>query len=439
MNELLDELWARFGRLTFDDIPADVVTVAHHSALDWFGCALAGSREPLVAILADEFARPDGDCSTIGRTSRADVYRAALINGAAGHALDFDDSNTVMGGHPTVPLLPAVLAGAELTGRGGADVVTAYVVGSEVAARIGRAIGPEHYARGWHVTSTIGVFGAAAATGWLLGLDAERFGHAIGIAASSASGLKANFGTMTKPLHAGQAAERGLLAARLANAGYTANPAVLDTDQGFAEAAGSGRLDRAQWERWAGRWATSRTLFKFHAACHFTHAAIEATRAILDQGVNVDEIDSVTLTVNPAILDVCGIERPTNGLEAKFSLRGTQALLLGGADTAATETFADGPINAPRVQALLGRVRVQADATVPLMAARSIVATPRGVTEATRDVSRPEADLVHQGERLLDKFTALATPVIGPTATERLAARLAGLPAVTDVGDLFRP
>jgi 2-methylcitrate dehydratase PrpD len=437
MNEFLETMWDRFGALVFDDIPNEVVAVAHHSVLDWFGCALAGSREPLVALLSDELVGSDGTCSIVGGDRRTDVYRASIVNGAAGHALDFDDSNTVMGGHPTAPLLPGLLAVAESDGRAGVDVVTAYVVGLEIAARIGLAIGPEHYAQGWHVTSTIGIFGAAAATAWMLGLDRERFGHAIGIATSSAAGLKANFGTMTKPLHAGQAAERGVLAARLAARGYTANPDALDAGQGLAQAAGSGSLDLDRSLRWADRWATTRTVFKFHAACHFTHAAIEATRSILDQGLPVDDIEDVTLVVNPSIIDVCGIAHPTTGLEAKFSLRGTQALLLSGADTAAVETFDDARINSPRVQALLGRVSVQTDPTIPALAARSMVTTRTGTTEATADIGRPEADLERQRTRLDAKFIALATPVIGCEATERLGDRLHDLPNVTDVSTLF--
>ena len=200
-----------------------------------------------------------------------------MINGAAGHALDFDDTSAVMGAHASVPLLPAVLAVAEEQGRSGADVLTAYVVGMEVQSRIGTSIGTEHYAKGWHTTSTIGVFGAAAATSWLLGLDNEGFATAMGIAASSASGLKANFGTMTKPLHPGQAAERGVLAARLAARGYTANAEAIDGNQGFAQAAGSGALDGKRLARLADSWATPKTLFKYHAACHpvsYTHLTL---------------------------------------------------------------------------------------------------------------------------------------------------------------------
>ena len=437
VSTLTDRLWERFGRLTIDQIPTDVTTVAHQCILDWFGCALAGSREPLSQILHEELAGDAGVCSLIGTDRRADPGRAALINGAAGHALDFDDSSAVMLGHPSAPVLPAVLAAAEQDGRSGADALTAYVVGVEVQSRIGMAIGDEHYAKGWHTTATVGVLGAAAAVGCLLGLDAEAFGAAMGIAASSSSGLKANFGTMTKPLHAGQAAERGLLAARLASRGYTAGQDAVDGSQGLAQAAGSGELDVARIEEWGDRWATTQTLFKHHAACHCTHAGLEATRSLLTNGVNAEEIERITLTVNPSILDMCGIPEPATGLEAKFSLRGTQALVLAGADTRAVATFDDGPINRPEVQALLPRVVIETDDTVGDLATLVEVVTPSGIHRAAHDVSRPSTDIRAQGEQLRRKFDTLAAPVLGETTAATLANHLSNLAAVSNMRDLL--
>jgi 2-methylcitrate dehydratase PrpD len=432
MTTIADQLWDQYGQLDISALPDPVVTVAHQSILDWFGCALAGSREPVAHIVGDEVGAADGPCSIVGSARRGGPRAAALVNGTAGHALDFDDTNTAMGGHPTAPLLPAVLAVAERDGRSGADVVTAYVVGMEVQARIGIAIGDDHYAKGWHTTSTIGVFGACAGASWLLGLDHRRFGHAMGIAASSAAGLKANFGTMTKPLHPGRAAEAGVMAALLAARGFTANGAAIEANQGFAQAAGSGRIDERALDRWRSRWATLQTLFKHHAACHLTHAGIEAARAVL-VGVTADEIDGITLTVNPAILDVCGIPNPTTGLEAKFSLRGTQALTAHGYDTAAVETFEDGPITQPGVQAFLERVRVDTDVSLGTMCTTVVVTTASGTFSGAADVGRPDDDLDRQGRKLRAKFTALARPVLGAGAADELADLLTGLTGVTDI------
>lgn len=436
MSDLTDDLWERFGSLRFSDLPDDVVATAGHAVLDWFGCAIAGSQEPLASILREEFTDDDGPCTIVGSERRAGVLRAALVNGATGHALDFDDTSPTMGAHASVPLLPAVLAVAEEQGRSGQDVLTAYVVGMEVQSLIGGSIGAEHYMKGWHTTSTIGVFGAAAAASWLLGLDSDGFGTAMGIAASNSSGVKANFGTMTKPLHPGQAAERGVMAARLAARGYTANADAIDGNQSFAQAAGSGQLDGSKLDRLAGRWSTPRTLFKFHAACHLTHAGIEATRSILASGVSSSEIQHIELTVNPSILDVCGIPSPSTGLEAKFSLTGTQALLVAGVDTAAIETFNDGPINRADVQAFIPRVTVQTDTSLITMATKVAVRTASETHRAEADVSQPNSDLSAQGLSLLTKFEALATPVLGAETAASLGDILVHLGSVDNISSV---
>ncbi len=444
MSEFSDRLWSDFGGLRFTDLPREVVEVANQCFLDWFGCALAGSREPLVGFLVDELGTAPGPCSIVGLKRTTSSYSAALINGAAGHALDFDDTHTTMNGHPTAPLLPAVLALAEELGTSGADALTAYVVGQEVQGRIGAVLGPEHYAKGWHQTSTVGVFGAAAACSWLLGLDAPSFGNALGIAASSASGLKANFGTMTKPLHAGQAAERGLLAAKLAARGFTANSDALGARQGFAEAAGNGSLNMDRYERHSGRWLISDTLFKYHAACYLTHAGIEATRRCLDassrngsEGSSVRDVTSVALTVNPSILNVCNIEHPTTGLAAKFSLRATQAFVVHGIDTSDVASFDDNLINRGDVQEFLASVTISTDRALPTTATKSKLETAGEVFEAVYDTGVPATDLAAQAAKLRSKFSGLAVPIIGADAAG-LADALLNVATVRNIGELLR-
>lgn len=407
MSELTDLLWDRFGELRLDDVPADVRRVAEQCVLDWFGVAAAGASEPLAAMLRDQYSFDASTCTLVGG-GQADAERAALVNGAIGHALDFDDTSPPMGGHPTVPVMPAALAMVEATGRSGADLLTAYVVGHEVEAGIGMGIGVDHYFRGWHQTATMGVFGAAAATAWLLGLDNEQFGRAMGIAASNASGVKANFGTMTKPLHAGQAASRGVMAAQLAARGFTADSEAIDGNQGLTQAASSGEFAMDRVRSMGDRWALPRTLFKFHAACHLTHAGIEATRSLLTQhGVGVGDVESISLTVNPSILDVCGIPEPTTGLEAKFSLRGTQAFVLHGVDTMSIDSFEDGPIARSDVQETLRRVEVIGDTSLTNMASVATITVGGERHQARVDVSQPATDLDAQQLSLEAKYTAL--------------------------------
>lgn len=432
MEPLVDRLWPRFGALAAGDLPDAVRTVAQQCVLDWFGCALAGSREPVARILLDEVGDGTGPASVVGTDRRLDVLHAALVNGTAGHALDFDDTNIVMGGHPTAPVMPAVLALAEAHGATGADLLVSLVVGIEVESRLGVALGPGHYARGWHTTSTVGIVGAAAACSRLLGLDAEQAGRAMAIAASQSSGLKANFGTMTKPFHAGHAAERGLLAARLAGRGFTADPAALGSKQGLAQAAGDGDLDHDRLARYDDGWITTQTLFKYHAACYLTHAAIEAASTLRAE-IGDQAVDAVVVTVHPSLLDVCAIPRPATGLEAKFSLAATTALALLGADTTDVATFSDQTATDPAVVDLVGRVSVETDPAVRSTASRVEVRTASGTLEAAHDTGVPATDLAAQGAKLRSKFLALAAPVVGTAAAERLAHDVAGLAELPDV------
>lgn len=405
--------WRRFRHLAYSDIPADVRTVAGQCVLDWLGCAIAGSREPLCELLRAEFAHRAGAATVIGSALRVDAATAALLNGAAGHALDYDDTSAAVGCHSTAPVLPAVLALAEELGASGERLLAAFVVGVEIEGRVGNAFGPGHYARGWHTTSTFGVFGAAAGCAHLLGLDHEQYGRAIGLAASQASGLKANFGTMTKPYHAGRAAEQGLVAARLAARGFTANPDAVAGNQGLLQAAADGRPNTAKLAHIADRWLIRDTLFKYHAACYLTHAAIEAALE-LRHAVPPRELASATITVHPGLLDICGIMQPRTGLEGKFSLVATTAMAWLGIDTSAQETYVDAVVNRPDVQALLHRIRIETDDRLGQMQARvRCVDRRQAFAEAFRDTGIPAGDLALQGERLHDKFRALAGPILG--------------------------
>jgi len=220
-------LAGRAAAVRLEDLPERAVTVARHCILDWFAVTLPGAAEPAVRILAEDLladgARPVA--SLVGLPQRTSALNAALVNGTASHALDFDDVNMAILGHPTVAVLPGLLALAEERGASQDEVLAAFVAGYDVACRTGALMSPGHYGHGFHATSTVGSVGAAAACARLMGLDAETTATACGIAATRASGLKSMFGTMCKPLHAGMAAQNGLMAARLAARGFTSRPA----------------------------------------------------------------------------------------------------------------------------------------------------------------------------------------------------------------------
>ena len=436
MGTVLEELASRWSCLSAADLPDETAEVARQCLLDWFGCALAGSREPLAEMLRLELAGP-GACTIVGTNRAASARDAALLNGAAGHALDFDDTHTLLSGHPTAPVLPAVLAVAEERDLDGAALLAAFVAGVEVECRVGALLAPDHYRAGWHATATIGTIGAAAAVAHLLRLDPRRTAHALALAATQAAGVKASFGTMAKPLHAGKAATDGLLAAALAARGFTGNPAVLEGPQGLAQAAGGVQIDRSRLERLESRWTIRDTLFKYHAACYLTHASINAALAL---DVSPERIASVELHVGEDLLKVCNIAEPATGLEAKFSLRATAAMALLGDDTTDMAAYRDDRMVASDLIALRDKVRVVPLGDRPTTRSKVVVTTIDGQKlQAEHDTGIPATDLGLQMARLSSKFHGLAAQVLGEEGAEHLRRAVLDQAGGRVLAELSRP
>ncbi len=422
------------------DMPEEAREVARHCLLDCLGTAIAGSREPLTEILVREIAAGEGSSQAglIGHSERCSRLSAALINGAAAHALDFDDTHMAMNGHPSVPVIPAVLALAEGAQVSGRAVLEAIVAGIELECRLGAMIGGQHYAIGFHATGTIGTFGAAAACAHLLQLDESRWLAAMGLAGTQAAGLKSGFGTMAKPLHAGRAASAGLLSALAAHGGFTANPAIIETEQGFA-ATHAGRTSREVLDRYSNRWLIRDTLFKYHASCYLTHAPIEAARRIrTEHRLAASDIGSVEVSIAPTALNVCNIQEPRTGLEGKFSLRATTAMALSGIDTSTPDSFTDAIVTEPGLVKLRDRVRIVADPKLAATQAAVVVESHGRRMRSEADSGVPAADLPSQSESLLRKFIALAAPVIGSDTGQQLAHTALHLDERASPADLIR-
>ncbi len=432
----------RAASLRFADLPEHIRTLARQCLLDWLAVTLAGSREDLSAILLAEAEAQGGKpvASLIGHAVKAPTQQAALVNGTASHALDYDDVNMTMGGHPSVPILPAILALAEARGASGAALLAAFVAGYETLCRVGALVSPGHYARGFHNTGTVGSFGAAAAAANLLGLDAARTAAALGIAGTQAAGLKSMFGTMCKPLHAGKAAQNGLFAASLAARGFTSRDDVLECAQGFADAESPDFRPKAALADPPGGWHLGNNLFKYHAACYLTHAPIECARTVRRApGFAPEAVRAVALTVEAGAARVCHIPAPKTGLEAKFSLRLTTALALAGIDTASLATYSPANAGDPALQRLRDKVAVEFARDWPHTLAELKVTLADGrVLEARHDSGVPASDLAAQGNRLEAKFMSLAAPVLGDAQAKRLADCVAGVDGLGSVAELTR-
>src|SRR5918912_842369 len=369
----ITEQLARLAASTpYDDIPAAAVVAAKRSLLDYVGCALLGSTRPGPRILRQVIAQQGGapTATVIGAGERLPAAQAALLNGASGHADDFDDVGGV-GGHPSTKLSPTVLALGEALGASGAEVLTAWVMGFEVGDWLSRRLGMD---RPFHGTSVFGAPAAAVAAGRLLGLDGERMAMALGIATSQSSGLVHNFGTMTQCFHAGHAAYAGVLAAQLAQAGFTASPDIVEARQGFADCFGGEKCDLANGIQPLGQWyalAATAPGVKAWPACFGIHHALTAVfRLRARASVPPDEIVAVQVTLpsEPGTGPVF-YRDATDWLEGKFCLEYTLAAALadGRVDL---YTYTDEKVRDPRIRRLMACIAARRDPDVALRSPR---------------------------------------------------------------------
>jgi 2-methylcitrate dehydratase PrpD len=432
----------RARAVTYDALPEPVRELARQCVLDYLGVGLAGADDPLARILLEETSEAGGaaQAAVIGHHARLPMLSAALVNGAIGHALDYDDVNLAMPGHVSVAILPALLALAEDRKASGKAVIAAFVAGYETCCRIGMTMRPGHYTRGFHATGTVGAFGAAAACAHLLGLDPDATARALGIAGTQSAGLKSQFGTMCKPFHAGKAAQNGLLAARLAARGFSSRPDLIECAQGFAAThAPDFHPEKALAEPKRG-FHIFNNLFKYHAACYMTHAPIECGRQVREQlGAAPADIAAIALKLHSATDRVCNIPAPTDGLEAKFSLRQTVAMALAGIDTASLGAYSAATANDPALMRLRDRVTLDFREDFPEAgAAIEIALTDGRKASATFDAGLPNSDIPDQGKRLAEKFDALAAAVVGGARARELHAAVAGLDGLKDAGVLAK-
>lgn len=430
------------------NLDAPIVTAARTAIIDTLAVTLLGSREPSTRMVRNTLgAHVDGPARIFGTAERASVLDAALVNGVASHALDFDDFTQDFGGHPSVPVVPGLFALAEARGASGAALLAAYVVGVETETRIAHAVHFHHYEKGWHPTSTLGVFGAAAAAAHLLELDHLRTTSAIAMAASLASGIKANFGTFTKPLHVGHCTRGGVLAALLAEQGFDANPHALEHPQGFLEVYnGAGHYDVSAmlvpWFAPALVCEPGISLKQF-ACCGSTHPAIYMALALRQEHApQPDAIRSVTVLTHPRRLPHTDNPDPHTPLEAKFSMQYcvARALLDGEPRLAHFEDAAPADSRVRRLMKLVS-ARAHPDMTGSqdqAFGAEVIMEMSDGRRLSQRVAHMPGRGPLHPmtREELRDKFMDCATRVLPVPRAQQLFDRLGGLEQVASVREL---
>jgi len=353
---------SKVTELEYKDLSSEILHWAKVGILDTVGVTLAGANEPCATILSEVLTGSSGPAVVFGTKHSCSALDAAFINGTASHALDFDDCNNTMGGHPSVPILPALFALADEIKVSGKDFITAYVAGFEVETKLAMMVNFHHYSKGWHPTTTLGVFGSAAACSKLLKLTHEQTKVALAIAASGASGLKANFGSMTKPMHIGRCAREGLLAAKLAKQGFTANVVdVFEHPQGFLEVyngAGNYDIDKGL-QAWGAPFDIVKPgiAIKQYPCCGSTHPAIDcAIELFQSQQINVDEIELVNIWIHERRLKHTNRPLPKSELDAKFSVQYVVARALADG-CVAIEHFEESQYSDPKILSLMQKIQ----------------------------------------------------------------------------------
>ncbi len=408
---------------------------AHRTLLNWIGCAVGAATHPACesALAAMKTLQPSAQATILGRSEQVDIASAALINGITSHTFDFDDTHLKTIIHPAGPVASAALALAELNGASGRQLIDALVLGVDVACRIGNTIYPEHYDRGWHITGSTGMFGAAAACARLLQLDQHRTAMALGIAASQPIGVREQFGTMMKPFHPGGAARAGLTAALLAKNGFTASAQSIEAPRGFAQVVS----DKCDWNEITSelgeRFEIAFNTYKPFACGIVIHPSIDACVQLRERGVRAEQVQRIELKVHPLVIELTGKKEPQTGLQGKFSVYHGCAvgLLLG---RAGEREFADAIVNRPDVAELRRKITATVDDSIDEASADVTVTMIDGrrehvfVEHAIGSLQRPMSDA-----QLEAKFRELSEPVIG---ADRAGALIAAAWKIGDAGDV---
>jgi 2-methylcitrate dehydratase PrpD len=428
---------------TFSKLPKEIVDRAKLCVLDWLGAALAGSKEAPARIVKAVVEKIGGraESSIIGTSLKTSCVNAALANGIIGHAAELDDVHQAAIIHPAAPVLPAALAIAERNGADGRGLIAAVVLGYEVEIRIGTAINPSHY-EFWHTTGTCGTFGAATAAGKLLGLDQEGMTHALGIAGATAAGLVEAFGTMSKPLNAGRAAMDGVLAAILAKEGFTGSTKILEAEGGYLKAT-SKEFDPGKIiENLGGRFEIANNIFKRHASCGHTHAALDAVLEVVKKyDVKAGDVSEVLVGTYPIAVNIVGkVYEPKTSSEAKFSLPYCVAAALVYGRVGLGE-FSDEKLSDPEMREVSRRVKVYVSQrfTDSRLGCAEVKIRTRDGKEYHHYVSAPKGypENPITTRELEEKFKILASPVLSKDRIEKILSTVKALEEVDEVGKLI--
>lgn len=440
----------------YEDLPEEVLRLSKQCITDGVAVMLAGTQEESFRVLREYLTQVGGaaEATVLGDGMRVPAHLAALANGLSGHAMDYDDTqlspapDRVYGllTHPTTPVLGAALPLAESLGASGKDLILAFAVGFEAECKIAAAIKPSHYQRGFHTTGTIGALGAAAAAAKLYSLAPEQTRYALGIAASESSGIRANFGTMVKPYHAGRAAENGVVAARLASLGFQSDPDILDGQWGFFQVTGGGHDDEFIRGVLGKPWSVVEpgVSIKPYPCGSLAHPSMDAMLdLVLGHDVRPEQVEEVRLGTTSMVLNALRYQEPENALNAKFSIPFCLGILLL-ERKAGIGQFTDGVVTSPRVRSMMSRVHPYLNQEIEARGfdrIRSLVEvrlTDGRTLAKGADTSRGTPQRPFSRDDLREKFLDCSAHLMSAGEADGILATLFALEEVRNVGPFIR-
>ena len=409
---------------SFDSFSNEVLDISKRSFLDWIAVTLGAIKEPAARILIDFVEEMGGQkqATILGHGIRTTALNATFVNGATSHILDYDDANAETRNHTSVPIVPVLLALGESRVLGGRDLLTAYVVGAEISTRIGLALGRSYYEKGWHATSILGRFGAAAGASRLLGLSHRQVLNALGLAATQCGGMRSVFGTMAKPFHVGKAAMDGMMSAILAQRDFTGPWGVLDSHSEFA------RLFSTQYDpvhltdALGSRYHILANCFKSYAACLLLHPVIDGLLSLkTEHDLTPGVIEKIELEVAPLCLSVTHKPKVASGTEGKFSIQFSSALAVARGKVGSRE-FVDEAVSDHSIQDVMQKVVVRSNVRLEETEANMVVHTSDGLRHE-RHVSVPKGDPKNPltFDEILKKFKDLNSETFSEKRIEEIA------------------
>ena len=425
---------------TYENIPRDIQRFAKLCILDWIGVTLGGAREPVSDILMDivDIAGGNPHATILGKGVKTNLLFAALVNGTMSHALDFDDTHKDAGIHPSVCLAPAAMAVAEYTKASGKDLITAFILGFEIAARIGLAAGQPHYEHGWHTTATVGRFSATASASKIMGLSPEQIVNAFGITGTQVSGLREVFGTMSKPFHAGKAAMDGVLSVTLARRNFDSSHDIFEGRFGLknvlAPKAEKGKILAGL----GTQYHIQNVAFKPYASALATHSTIQAIDTLItEENIRATDVDNLQIEFGPLPYSVVNRKNPQKILEGKFSVHHCAAIaFLRG--RVGWDMFTVKELNDPQIIAFRDRVNVSLNPKLNMFETILTVKTKKGATvRKFIKESKGSPGVPLSFHEMKEKFMDLATSVLPKENAQKIVEKIGDLEDIPDVNEII--